>query len=182
MLGSTGAGVSSAPPSSPGPGVAALIERVVDPGERPVAGVLVDRPHLPVRGPEPRLAAKGEHRQLGLEAEDLRQAVVRPLLPAGRPDELEALRQSQHPRPDLVRDAVGDPVDEVEAAGHLVERPVEAEEARSPRRRRGPGAVAPRALRWPPPRAAWQERHPATICRGCAKHESADFAKAESAR
>ena len=39
------------------------------------------------------------------------------------------LGEPEEARPGLVGDAVRDPVDQVEAAGHLVERAVEAEEA-----------------------------------------------------
>ena len=65
-----------------------------------------------------------------------RQVVVGALLPAGRPDELVALGEAPQPLPGLVGDAVGDAVDQLEAPGHLVERPVEAEQADRRRRRR----------------------------------------------
>ena len=63
------------------------------------------------------------------EPEEQRQVVVGALLPAGRPDELEVLGQAQEARPGVVGDAVRDAVDQVEAAGDLVERSVEAEQA-----------------------------------------------------
>ena len=55
--------------------------------------VLVDRLELPVRRAEDRPAVEGEHRQLVVgQVEQQRQVLVRLLLPAGRPDELEASR------------------------------------------------------------------------------------------
>src|SRR6185369_7811763 len=43
----------------PGPAVTAVVEVVVDPGERPAAPVLVERPELPVGRAEPGGAVEG---------------------------------------------------------------------------------------------------------------------------
>ena len=64
-----------------------------------------------------RRALEGEHRQArGRELEQDRQVLVRLLLPAGGPHELEALGQPTHQEAAAIADAVGDPVDEMEAA------------------------------------------------------------------
>jgi hypothetical protein len=67
-----------------------------------------------------------------MEPEKVGKVVVRPLLPARRPDQLEVVGELQQPRPDAVGDAVGDAVDEVKFAGNLVEGAVESEEADHP--------------------------------------------------
>ena len=85
------------------------------------------------------------------EAEDLRQVVVGAVLPAGRPDELVVLGEAREPLAGLVGDAVGDPVDEVEAARGVVERPLEAEQADHPvdvERRGSAGVARPASPAW----------------------------------
>jgi hypothetical protein len=113
------------------PLVTALVEAVVDPGQRPAAAVLVQGPQLPVCRAEAGGAAEGQVRELG-EPEDVRQVVVGFLLPAGRPDHLEMLCEPKQPLAGAERDAVHHPVDELEARGRAGRRLVEAEEADHP--------------------------------------------------
>src|SRR5437773_9659131 len=77
-----------------GPGLAALVERVVDPGRRAPAGVIGHGLDLPVGLPEDLAAVERQRRQLLLELEQMGEVLVRPLLPAGGPDELEMTRQT----------------------------------------------------------------------------------------
>ena len=112
-----------------GPLLAALVERVVDPGERPGARELVERLELPVSCAEPGAAAESQHREVGGQAQQQRQVVVGALLPARGPDQLVVLGQPQQAGAGAVGDAVRDPVDQVEPAGDVRQRPVEAEQA-----------------------------------------------------
>ena len=71
------------------PLVAGVVERVVDPGQRPLAGVRVDRVELPVRVRASDRAREAQERQRRRQPEQMRQVLVGPLLPAAGPHELE---------------------------------------------------------------------------------------------
>jgi small subunit ribosomal protein S12 len=111
------------------PGAAGAIDRVINPRQRAVAGITVDRLDLPVGGAEAGLAVEGQERQLAGEPENLRQPLVGAILPTRRPDDLVCRLEPLEPRADPVRDAVRDAVDEVKAARRLADRSLEAEEA-----------------------------------------------------
>ena len=84
----------------------------------------VDGVQLPVRGAEHGTAVEGQDRQiLERQGQDPGQVLVRLLLPAGGPDQLEALGQPLQHRPRVGRDAVGDSVDPVERARAAPRRP-----------------------------------------------------------
>src|SRR6266545_6787837 len=55
-----------------GPGVAGLIQTVVYPGEGAIAGVAIDRLHLPVGGAEAGVAVEGQEGKVSGELEDRR--------------------------------------------------------------------------------------------------------------
>jgi hypothetical protein len=78
-----------------GPREAALIERVVDPRQRAVRGVVVERLDVPVRGPEARPSVEVQAGQFAGQPEDQRQMVVGAVLPAGGPDEVVDVTQAQ---------------------------------------------------------------------------------------
>ena len=107
---------------------AALVERVVDPGQRPPGRVVADRIELPVSAAEAGAAPEAEDRQLR-QAEEVLQVVVGAVLPAGRPDQFEVGEQPLQPDAGLERDAVRHPVDELKGAGGVLGRAGEAEEA-----------------------------------------------------
>jgi hypothetical protein len=95
------------------PLVAAGVEVVVDPGDGAVARVRPQGRQLPVRAAAARRGIEADVRQLG-EAQQLGEVEVRLILPAARPDQLEALGEAQQARPGNQGDAVGDPVDELQ--------------------------------------------------------------------
>jgi hypothetical protein len=66
-----------------------------------------------VRAAAARPDVEGDVGQL-LEPEDLRQVEVRFVLPAARPDQLEVLGEPQQPVADRQRDAVRNPVDQLQ--------------------------------------------------------------------
>ena len=111
------------------PRLAGLVDAVVYPGERAVACVAVDGLDLPVGGAEARAAVEGQEGELSGKPEDLRQPVVGPILPAGRPDDLVVVREAAEPLADAVGNAVRHAVDQMEAPGRLGQRPLEAEQA-----------------------------------------------------
>src|SRR5205085_1038307 len=77
---------------------------------------------------EDRPSVEGQDRKLAAQPEEVWQVLVGLLLPAGGPDELERVVESQQPLAAAISDAVRDPVDRVEGAGGRL--PVrEAEEA-----------------------------------------------------
>ena len=83
-------------------------------------------------GPEARLAVERQVGELARKPEDPGERLVRALLPARGPDDLEALREAVDPPPDAIGDAVCDPVDELEPPRRLVGRGLEAEQADNP--------------------------------------------------
>jgi hypothetical protein len=108
------------------PLVAAGVEVVVDPGDGAVPRVRLQGRQLPVRAAAPRHGVEADVGKLG-KAQQLGEVEVRLVLPAARPDQLEALREAQQAGAGDQRDAVGDPVDELEVG---MGRPLlEAEEA-----------------------------------------------------
>ena len=122
-------GTSSVGSGAPArPVVAALVEGVVDPGEPAAAGVFLDRVELPVGAAEAGAGAEAQDRQR-LEPEQLRQVLVRAVLPPGGPDQVVVGGEAAQPLAGLDRDAVGHPVDEREPAGGVLDRALEAEQA-----------------------------------------------------
>ncbi len=96
-----------------GPRPARVVERVVDPRERPVRpGVALDRRELPVRVPAARIAVEAQHRELARQSQHRRQVLVRLLLPAGAPDEVEIGAERLQVPGRGGRNQVGRPVDE----------------------------------------------------------------------
>src|SRR6187549_884929 len=84
--------------SLPRPGVAAVVEAVVDPGKRSTARVLGERVELPVRSAESRRPVEAEVGDLP-DAEQRRQVAVGALFPAGRPDQVVVLAKARQPLP-----------------------------------------------------------------------------------
>jgi hypothetical protein len=80
-----------------------------------------------VRRAEHRAPVESEHWQVFLHPEQVREVLVRLLLPAGRPHELERLDQAAETRAGVRSDAVQDAVDRVERA-RQVGAPLEAEQ------------------------------------------------------
>jgi len=101
-----------------GPAEAGGVEAVVDPGQRALPGVGVDRGQLPVGAAAPG-AVEGDVGQLR-QPQQRRQVEVGFLLPAARPDQLEGLGQAPQPVAGGERDAVRDAVDQLIG----VERPL----------------------------------------------------------
>jgi hypothetical protein len=106
--------------------VAAGVEVVVDPGQRSVTDVVLHRGQLPVGA-----AAAGGDVETDVgelrQPEQLGQVEVRLVLPAARPDELELLGEPQQPGAGGQRDAVRNPVDQLQVR---MSRPLlETEEA-----------------------------------------------------
>ena len=77
---------------------------------------------------EARRPAEVQHRERR-EPEQEQQVLVGAILPAGRPDQLVMGEQTLQPRPGLDRDAVRHAVDQLELAGSVLRRPLEAEQA-----------------------------------------------------
>jgi len=101
------------PQTALGPLVTAGVEVVVDPGDRPLAGEFLDRRQLPVGA----AAAGGDvEGKVGhfRQPEDLRQVEVGFVLPAAGPDQLEVLGEPQQPVAYRQRDAVRNPVDQLQ--------------------------------------------------------------------
>src|SRR3954462_4492215 len=73
------------------PARAALVQRVVEPRRGAVAGVLFDRLELPVSRPEYGSAVERQNRELAGHLQEMGEVFVRLLLPAGGPDEVEAI-------------------------------------------------------------------------------------------
>ena len=95
---------------------------------------------------EARVAVEGEEGELAREAEDLREALVGAVLPAGRPDDLVLARQPPQQVADPIRDAVRHPVDEVEAPRRPIDRslePEQADDAIHVERQQGPSRCPP---------------------------------------
>ena len=83
--------------------------------ERVLAGLGIERTH--------------QHPEFAREPEDLRQPLVRTVLPSGRPDDLVERGEPLEHAADPVRDAVRHAVDQMEAPGGLDGGPLEAEQA-----------------------------------------------------
>ena len=99
------------------PTLALLVEVVVDPGGRPVAGVLVDRVELPVGGAEHGAAVEGEARAgRGTAAPAGRAGARWPAPPSRWPTPARSARPAEPGAARVSRDAVGDAVDPVEGA------------------------------------------------------------------
>src|SRR4051794_15259933 len=75
------------------PGVARVVESVVDPRHRAVAGVPLDRAELPVSGA--RRHGEGEKRRSNGQAEDTDKVLVGLVLPSAAPDEVEQRRERE---------------------------------------------------------------------------------------
>ena len=129
-----------------GPVVAGRVEGVVDPGQRPLARVGVDRVELPVRVGAPERAVEAQEGQARGQPEQVGEVLVGLLLPAARPDQLEMLGQLEQVSGGGGRKKVGYAVDRMEGA--LWPEPSRPRTARS--RRRSIGRAADDARRYPP--------------------------------
>ena len=106
-----------------GPCVARLVDVVVDPCERPgVAGMRGDRVDLPMGGAGGDAPVEGQVGQVPGQLQQMGEIVVGRLLPAGRPDELEALGEPPQVGAAGAGYVVHDPVDGVQPPGRAVRK------------------------------------------------------------
>ena len=114
------------------PRLAGLVDAVVHPGQSAISRVSVDGVDLPMSGAEAGVAVEGQEGKLSWKLQDPRQPVVGSFLPTGRPDDVVLIREPAQSFVDPVRNAVRHPVDQMELAGRLLQRALEAEQADDP--------------------------------------------------